>query len=367
MTRQSLTANCADQSMDSLYLNHLSMGELLVCQMLGHLSDEQILHAQDIMAERNMGGVVDKRTMNRFICKELMGTTSPKHVKFTNYFDLLKFLYEDRPKSIDREFRNLHPDKQDLLKVYEQEIRGKKSDPRAGGLRGFLSGLENTIYASYSNSPQNSRPAAITCTRVKSYDRGNPKGSHRLLKWEIATELARRRKQKKPEMEVSVHDWFACSVGTYTVEQTYEVVDFLYANLARLGFEPDPLREHKGFNKITGKKEAGFQPPGIDDHIKYGKEDALKLGKGRDASVQIRYRRIGTFRRREIKVFPLAEGIADEIDHVRLLQSREKDRLDLIHSKRAYKKRSQLFEMRARQLTSGIPKLDLIEGAELYG
>lgn len=341
-------------------LEQLSLGELLITHMQGSIAREDVPFAQQLFVEmveegeRHLAGLYKRFVKEMFASGSGNGkSTTPTVRAFTNYYQYLRFLYDERPAAlVDPLIVRLPAERASFVRLYEQtqsmnhHRRGKQSpDP----FTVFVSRLPFYGEASYSTNP--GRRAALIICRRKDTDRAIEKTAYRLLMTEIEHARAERRGETVEPSRIAVTDWFGIKIVTYHPEQAHTLFREVYQNLGRYGLEPDAHQEQR--RSKDAQWIPGRQEPGVDDHRRYG------AGKDRLIQLKVRPQRVPgqvTYRGlREVDFTDVPNMLVDEMEHVRFRQRQAKKLDNLCGEKREYKRRYREFIARGEELHALLP------------
>lgn len=281
------------------------------------------------------------------------GKSAPTVRAFTNYYQYLRFLYDERPAAlVDPLIARLPPERAAFVRFYEpaQPANHHRKGKRApDAFTVFASQLPFYGEAAYSTNPGR-RVALIICRR-KDTDRAIEKTAYRLLMAEIERARAERRGEKIEPHQIAVTDWFGIKVVTYHPEQAHPLFREVYQNLVWYGLEPDAHQEQR--RTKGGYWMTGYQERGVDDHRRYGagKDQLIQLKvRPQRNSDHLAYRGL-----REIDFTDVPNTLVDEMEHIRFRQ-RQANRLDgMCSQKREYKRRYRNFIARGQELHATLP------------
>lgn len=324
-------------------LEELSLGELLSEQMQGHLSASQLEEAKELAVERRKEGRKDlKRIFNVFV-RDFFKGREIKIVPCTNYLDYLGILYRKALPSTKKEISRMRD--RSLARDYEMiyrlvHLEGSKKT-NIGGFGHTLQTERNLIEVAYSDSAKKNNPLNFLIVREKDIDRALDKGARLLIK----------SKGKK-----YVGDFFAIKLVLGRSDQVHDFLGGiynhgledpkLYYSLSRVGFKPCLLR--KPIVTKDGTVLSELQPPGIDDHYKYGT--------GRDHILQLsiyseRYLANNLW---EIDFTDIRNMLPDERDHMRYAPSQSNETQKM---KREEIKRRGEYICRGKELLEKFPEM----------
>ncbi len=322
------------------YLDHLTLGQVLVTHMLDNFTGELLEHAQELFVQRiDEGERYIQRLFNRFVktfFNNNLPGTQPEICAFTSYYEYLRFLWKERPaKRIDPQLAHLPPERAQAIEYY----RGFDSEGKKAAQDGFSKGLQDIevfLEAAYSTSV--GRQAALILAGRKDTDRAVEKTADRLLRYEINSQRGKRGITKPVKVPI-VDDWFRIKIVTYAPSDVTPLFREFYRRLGDYGLEPDSRQEVR--ERKDGSGEKGLQEPGVDDHYKYG---------GRDQLIQLKARPKGKNRLYEIVFTSVPDLLVDEREHVRFRQNQANELKRVLNTRRDYARRYDQFRKRGEQL-----------------
>src|SRR3989344_3204527 len=318
-------------------LERLSISELMVTHMLGGLNREQVDLAKLLVQEQIEAGEEHLQELALAFSNRFLHNSSAPTMEFSNPYDYLTWIWQERPASIDEALRKdaVSPWHRSMLEIYPSLDQQVGKDQQPGGLVREL--RRYTQYMEVAYSASRGRRASLLIVRRKDVDRAIEKIAFRLMKKEIKDKTAQRRGMPKSEFKkVVIDDWFGMKLVTYAESQVQPLLfEPLYKDFGTYGLEPDPHRDlcrtKEGKPavreiKIEGKRRKVllYQPPGVDNHYLYGKQPA-KI-------VQVKVKKAGdaVHRLREIDLVDAVNFLAGEMDHVRFRQRQHNELDELI-------------------------------------
>src|SRR3989344_6761647 len=345
-------------------LERLSISELMVTHMLGGLNREQVDLAKLLVQEQIEAGEEHLQELALAFSNRFLHNSFPPTMEFSNLFDYLAWIWQERPASIDEALNKdaVHLWQRSMLDIYrtlDSKINGSQQQG------GFIRELKrDTQYMEVAYSSSRGRRASLMIVRRKNVGRAVEKISYRLLKKEIEERIAQRRGMPKSAFKkVVIDDWFGIKLVTYAESQVQpQLFEPLYPYLEAYGLEPDPhrepcwtregkpaLREIKGGSRRRNIRL--YQPSGVDNHYLYGQQPAKIV------QVKVKRKDDPSHRIREIDLVDTTNFLAGEMDHVRFRQSQRNAIYDLISKRRSYRERYQDFLSRGIELTEHLPLL----------
>ena len=344
-------------------LERLSLSEILVTNMLGDLTSEQIEYAKELVVERIDSGERHLHCLyERFAGKFLRAIDPAKRTtgSFTNYYDYLRSLYDGRSPSTNDALRKLErcEDKYaewvtDMVRIYPTlDPKTRKADRRDD----FAKVLKKKgLYIETASSDIVGKHAALLIVRRKDEERGIKKIAYRLLDYEINKERENKGKPCGHPKRVAIDDWFGIKlVGSRADRVHRQLFSAIYPYLDRFKLKQDPRREP--CRDLDGRIiPAMAQPQGVDDFYR----NPCKDNKIIQIKVTPLYDEI--HRLREIDLTDMISLLASEMDHVRFSQTRDNDIEQLLKSRREYRRRFNEFVRRGMQLMERMPTETITE------
>lgn len=336
----------------------LSLSEIIVTHMLDDFTSYQISLAKSIVVERVKQGEDDLHTLCRRFFKDVLHTSRPQMREFSSYYDYLHFLWEERPEMVDQEMayltRWLADPKNKKDSLYQQRqwlydmhhiYKTDSSDiPQRLRRDSFWNHLRpEKLFIEAASSTERTRQGALVITRRKDTDRIIEKIAHRLLEREAQKKSRNNPKKKK----IAIDDIFGLKLITYTKEQADRLCQAVYHHLGSYGLKPDSWQEEQtGVGKNGGKKH---QPPGLDDHYRYGN--------GKNPHYQIKCFPLGdeAYRLREVHITDVNSFLAAEIDHVKFRVSQRAELQQLLSSHRWVRRQFEEYVGRGKEIVDNLP------------
>lgn len=336
------------------YTDYLSLSQIVINHIKGAFGEDPDDQVKDIFTQRIFKGEMDLYTLAWDFCDRFFaGGNEIETGGFTNYHDYLRFIYDQSPAALKETAHRLTDERaRKFISQYQAMINGELDERTVQDYKSEKMFIEVACpredqrrQHSYDDS------LAFIILRRKDTDRAIEKIAYRLLLFELHQKYPHI--YQKPKHPV-INDWFAMKLVFRHRGQAEEESERFYHNLALFNLRPDPRTEpihdqsgKPGYDENGGLKH---QPPGVDNHYKYGK--------GYDSLIQISTVGIGDYSHglREIVFTDVINMLIDEMDHIDFRERQKKEIADWLNDNPTFKHRFNRYLEIGNQLSLLLPE-----------
>jgi len=260
-------------------LEAMTLGEIILAQMLSEIPNSQLKEAQELVVERVDDGEAELREFSQRIAGKYLPSKSTHIIPCTNYLDYLNSLQKFCGLNIDDLLKN-QDITQDQSRFLRQYLKLKKQEPDLV----YQLQTKEVFYEMIHCPGTKKRGQAIYIgVRRKDLNRAVRKTAKKILEAELA-EVDLKNISPEIRRKMFVDDLFGLRVCAHTEEQaTYLAYREFYEDLVIYGYMPDSFQSPRNWSKRHLCKVSGFQKSGVDDHYQYGNNNSHQ--------VQIKFRR----------------------------------------------------------------------------
>ncbi|MEW5896963.1 MAG: hypothetical protein AB1668_04685 [Nanoarchaeota archaeon] len=320
-------------------LEELALSQLFLYHMTDRLSPAQVDEAKDIVVQRIKEGERHLRELYDRLKADFFNGREMQVAAFTDYLSYLKFLYENRPCSIDAYLQYLRGTQKDMVGKYVEITSNNSAREKNVS---FIQSLQQTpLYIELEYPLEPKGKARLVICRRKDTERGIEKIAERLVAEQRQTEW---KKQESTKGRVEIDDWFGLKVVGYHKQDAEEMFKRSYARLQKYRLQPDERRESITKNgRISGE-----QPPGVDNKYQYGETCQM-------IQLKVRNIRQSSNRLQEIDFTDIVNMLIDEMEHM-LWRTKCKGEFARSLKSRKDKQRYERLIARGRELAEKLPK-----------
>jgi len=335
------------------YIDYLSLSQIVITQMSGAFGEDLEDMVKDTFTQRILKGEMDLYTLAKSFSNRFFAGCPVQNRGFTNYYDYLRFIYENSPAALKDSAQHLENERaREFLDQYPALINGELDEQKIQELKNEKLFIEVACPhedLQLQHGPDDS--LAFIILRRKDTDRAIEKIAYRLLLWELYKKYPHIYQEPKHPV---INDWFAMKLVFCHREQAEKESEHFYHNLALFGLKPDPRRgpihDERGKLVYDLAGEIIYQPSGKDNHYRYGK--------GYDNLIQISTVRINGYSHslREIVFTDVINMLVDEMDHLKFRERQKSEISDWLESNPVFKNKFERYLQVGNELSLLLPE-----------